>query len=309
MKHFSFLIFVLSLISIMVISCSGGGTIPTSPGTNPDLTAGLNSRGTNASGNTQLWGYYDVFIDIEKMEATAILNRTAMFTANCVNILNGTMNSGVYLEIYNVDNQADYLGLNLKISLRHPFPGLDHFAGYDVRGVFMGNGSGTMNYNPALKYPVAGIDQSFEPDPSDPDGSNGHPDGYTRWFNFSEFQGPGMKLFTYTKGNLSPAAFEGTATLCPYKYFADNLATNEPVADWLENNPGKHGVFSAGAVNSRDYRLRFPKSMPVIFGYAVVANWSGPDIHPSNAPEAVACRMEQTEAPYYLDSSNWGGNI
>ena len=299
MKNWIFVLSALLAGSFLLISCSGGD--PASS----DLTPVRNQTDSQSAGQTQLWGYYHVYVDVENMEASVVLNRTAMFTANCVNLLNNSTGNGIEITIYGIGIDPDYMDIDLGVSLRHPFPGLDQFQGYDVRGVFMGDGAGTLDYNSDLIYPIVNTDQSFQPGLADPEGA----DGYTRWFNYSEFQGPGMPLFTYTDGNMGSSGFEGTATLCPYKYFTDGLDADESVTDFLEANPADFGVFSAGAVNARDYSLRFPTSKPVKFGYAVVANWSGPDIHPANAPEPVACRVEQSGDVYYQDPDNWGGDI
>ena len=119
----------------------------------------------------------------------------------------------------------------------------------------MGNGSDSLVYNQSLIYPVLGKDQFMLDDPSfggaDPEG--GGPDGYTRWFNLSEIVPGEMPLFTYTQGNLATPGFNGTATLCPYKYFADGLGTFENLFAWLTNHPESNGLFSSGAKNDRNY--------------------------------------------------------
>ena len=305
MKSRTLIALILFLLAALLWGCSDGRESPLAPGVSQETFAAPRHQTA-----THLWGYYDVSVDVEKMEAVPILNRSAMFTANCVNFLNSVA-PGVSFQIYNVETTPDYVDVDLIVSLKHPFPGMDQYDGYDVRGVFMADGSGIMAYNSELLYPIVGQDQSFEPDLTDPSGANGHPDGYTRWFNISEFGGPGMPLFLYTKGKYASSDFHGTATLCPYKYFADGLGENEGLTDWLKNNPPTHGVFSAGSVNKRDYKMRFPSGKPVEYGYAVVANWNGPnpEDHPANAPEAIGCRADQGGTVYYVDPTDFGGDI
>ncbi|MFH1676646.1 MAG: hypothetical protein ABIC40_06430, partial [bacterium] len=81
--------------------------------------------------------------------------------------------------------------------------------------------------------------------------------------------------------------------------------------DWLENNAGQFGVFTSGTTNSRNYYLRFPSSTGVKFGYAITANWGGtdPTDHPSNAPEALACKVTDSSTVHYSSPSENGGNI
>ena len=68
-------------------------------------------------------------------------------------------------------------------------------------------------------------------------------------FNFSEFSEGGMSLFSYTEGNFASPGFSGSATLCPYRYYADGLGTYEDLWTWLNDHPTQNGQFSSGATN------------------------------------------------------------
>ena len=134
------------------------------------------------------------------------------------------------------------------------------------------------------------------------------PDGYTRWFNPGEFDTPG--LFGYTPGIFASSGYTGTATLCPYKYFADGLGATDDLWAFLNANSAQHGVFSSGSTNWRKYYMRFPLSGPgVEFGYAILANWESETVHPSNASEAVACSVTIKPDLHYVDSSDKGGSL
>lgn len=290
---------------LIAVSCSknnGQGSSPIMPlhGTTANASNMLHSH-------TNLWGYYDVFIDIENQKVSSTLNRQVMFTANVVNFLNSNP-AGLKFKINATPTGPDYIDVDIDVTITHPFPGLPQYHGYDVRGVFMGDGSASLNYNSDLIYPVLGTDQYMLDDPAD---GIGGPDGYTRWFNKSEFSQGGMQIFSYTQGKYASKGFNGTATLCPYKYFADDLGKNDDLWTWLNANPEKHGRFSSGASNTRNYYLRFPNTKGVVYGYAVTANWegTGPQHHPSNAPEAVGCKVVNNSNVYYIDPSNKGGNL
>ena len=108
---------------------------------------------------------------------------------------------------------SSYVDVDVDIGLTHPFPGATQYNGYDVRGVFIANGSAFFNHNHDLKYAINGVDQYMMDDPTDGDG--GGPDGYTRWFNPSEFLVSG--IFGYTKGDDASPDYSGTATVNPYK--------------------------------------------------------------------------------------------
>ena len=208
---------------------------------------------------------------------------------------------------------SNYVDTDIDVALTHPFPGLPQYNGYDVRGVFMGDGSNTLSAVGTVIYPVFGTDQFMFDDPESGSGdpAGGGPDGYTRWFNRPEFSMGGMPVFSYTQGRLATPGFAATATLCPYKYFADSLATNQSLWNWITANPDRNGRFSSGATNERNYYLRFPTSKGVTFGYAVIANWGGvePEYHPSNAVEAAACDVTDTSNVYYVDGSDNGGSL
>ena len=187
---------------------------------------------------------------------------------------------------------------------------MTQYNGYDVRGVFMGDGSGTL-VTDGLKYPQFGIDQVQIADPDPPFDNSGSADGYTRWFNRTEFFQGGMPLLNYTPGNLASPGFSGNATLCPYRYFADSLGTSDNLWEFLDDHSDLNGVFSSGATNTRNYYLRFPDTKGVVYGYAVIANWEGtdPGSHPSNAIETVACDIVEESHVYYVDPSDNGGNF
>jgi hypothetical protein len=257
---------------------------------------------------TQLWGYFEISVDPDTLEGSVAPSRTAMFTANVVKFLN---KNPVFLGLHinKVTPTADYTDIDIDVSITHPFPGFPKFDGYDVRGVFMGNGSGVLDYNSDLLYAVDSSDQCMLDDPDDLDG--GGPDGYTRWFNLPEFD-PSLStnpLLGYTPGVYASRNFSGTATLNPYRYFAGDLVKDEDLWTWLGYSTDLEGRFSSGATATRNYYLRFPSSTGLKFGYAVLADWTGPDVHPSNAIEAIACSTTVTEAVYYENPTTYGGDL
>lgn len=281
---------LLAALLIVVMGCSGGGN-PTIPTT--DLTTDI--VGQSAQQQTHLWGYYDVMIDVENQTVEYVVNRSVQFTANVVDFVNGSP-ANLQFNIISTPVEPTYIGVSIDVGITHPFPGLTEYNGYDVRGVFMGDGSGTLDYSLDCDYAVQGTDQyMFEAD------------GCTRWFNRSEFTTPGV--LGYTPGLFASGGFAGTATINPYMYFADGLTTSGDAFDFLAGTDDD-GVFAAGHTNRRHYDLRFPTTKGVVFGYAIVANWEDEAIHPSNAPEAVACDMNITDSVWFDpgDDTN-GGNL
>ncbi len=293
------------LIEVFLLGCSGN---PVSPNETPEVT---DSPGNTAQVNTHLWGYFDVYIDIENQTAEAVLNRSAMFAANVVDFVNNPV-TNLGFDIYGTPTGSGYVDVDIDVSITHPFPGMNMYNGYDVRGIFMGEGSGTMTYE-SLNFPEYGSDQvmyDYDETDSDPyDGLVGMPDGYTRWFNADEFTEPG--LFGYTQGALATPGYIDNldSNLNPYKYFADGLGADDNLWTFLDGT-SDDGVFSAGSTNTRNYYLRFPTPTPdVQYGYAIVANWEAEDVHPSNAVEAVALNVDDNSTVYYVDNTTKGGNL
>ena len=187
-----------ALLSILVAAGCSGESDPINPsptGIDSDSMA----SGRCAGSQTCLWGYYNVTIDPVNMKAEAVVDRTCMFTANVTNFLNMNPASMTFL-INDVQVQPGYTDVDIDVGLTHPFPGLPRYNGYDVRGIFMGNGSAELKYRDGLMYPVLAADQYMLNDPRD---DIGGPDGYTRWFNLTEFNMGGMPLFQYTQGRMA----------------------------------------------------------------------------------------------------------
>jgi len=293
---------IIIICGLLAVACSGKSG-PTIPDGETDLTKSVES-GHSA---THLWGLYNIWFDSESGEMRYECNRQAMFTANVVNFLNNNP-ANLGFQINSIDPLPDALCIDIDISITHPFPGLPQYHGYDVRGAFMANGSGSLDYNSELTYAIDGMDQFMK---TNPDTGSGGPDGYTRWFNFPEFSEGGMPLLQYTDGIVATPGYEPPATLNPYKYFANGLESDEGLFDWLVENFDQDGIFTSGATNSRNYYLCFPDVTGVTYSYAVIANWGGPDQqdHPSNAPEAVGCMVSDNSDVWYVDSTSNGGDI
>ncbi|MFH1675523.1 MAG: hypothetical protein ABIC40_00760 [bacterium] len=303
MNRYFPIITVTILLSASIFGCSRSDSLPVSP----DFTIKSPSQSTGVS-NTQLWGYYDIYFDPIAGEAVAVPNRQMMFTANVVKFLN-TKPPKLAVKInLSWAIPGEVIAFDVDVSITHPFPGLTEYNGYDVRGVFMGNGSESLSYNPDLHYSDCEIDQYLMGDPAT---GFGEPDGYTRWFNCPEFSKGGMPLFSYTPGSMAIQGYKPTATLCPYKYFADGLGATDDLFSWLDENPENHGVFGAGKTNTRNYVVVFPVPVGLKYGYAVIANWVGmePEYHPSNAPESVAFKVEDNSTVYYIDPLTKGGDL
>jgi hypothetical protein len=227
-----------------------------------------------------LWGTYQIVVrptgrDTAEFDIAQV--RGATFNANVQRFLSPPFSATSLITLSllpDSDLPAGYVDLNL--GLRHPFPGLAQFRGFDVRGIFMADGSSVSQHDPGIVYaqPPAGggpADQAYMM----------NPDGYTRWWNATEFIDP-MPLLSFKPGKIGMDP-NPSATLNPYKYFADELASEGDVAGLSVEN---RGTFSpSGEINHRNYKIQFPVNggPQLKFNYAIDASWYQPD--PAYKPE------------------------
>lgn len=297
MNRWTVLLVAIMCTLFAAMGCSSGGGSPVTPTADLGITDQVMHAGqTNTQ--THLWGFYEVYMDLESMTVEAVPVRGAMFAANVVTFVNGNP-SNLQFTIHSTTPGASWMDVLITVAITHPFSGLPVYDGYDVRGVFIGDGSRTMDYGSGLRHPVWGADQMM---------TLGNADGYTRWYNAGEFRTPG--LAGYTPGLFASSGYTGNATLNGYKYFANGLSPTGDVWDFLTSTTG-NGKFASGATNQRQYNLRFPNSKGVKYNYAIVANWEGedPGSHPSNAVEAVGCSVDVEDNVYYVDDGDWGGEL
>ncbi len=192
------------------------------------------------------------------------------------------------------------------IGLRHPFLGLNEFTGFDVCGILISNGS------------VGGFSDTDLLFPGPDDLHLVNPDGFTRWWNPSEFPSNGT-VFGYTDGMLgTPYSVGGfTATVNGYKYYCNDL--EEPNAPIDDVNPDGRGFFSAGQKNVRRFTIDMGTG-GLVFNYAVDASWTMPDGSPpydvpddfppgANRPEAWNISVEIPANTLYNDGEENGGEL
>jgi hypothetical protein len=195
------------------------------------------------------------------------------------------------------------------VTLQHPFKSFAMYRGFDVRGIFMSDGTMAVGSVPGL----------FRAGPGEARVLNA--DGYTRWWNPSEF-GPEGKIFGFQMGRAG-FQYHPSATVNPYKYFADDL---DPIEGVELLDPATRGTFSTmPGLNTRNYVIQFPMDGPkpdLRFQYAIDASWYPPD--PAYAPdypiEAFSQSAQMREAyhirawddgstAYYQGPGDFGGEI
>ncbi len=295
---------ILILTVLFLAGCAGGGS-PVEPpaGEIPGLTE---YREVSYIGHERpLLGFWACEYDTETGDFNIIPMRQTDFHLNTVK----WFNSPGSIEISIVDANLSVGEITIDVTFNHPFPD-SIFRGFDVRGIVFGDGVETLGSK------------------DDPDimwlGPGGfrlrNADGWTRWWNPTEFTTP--SLFGYSPGALG-GDFTCSATLNPYKYFANSLTANEPVVPSV--NSSNRGTFATdGGPVTRRYELKFPLvgGFPSVkFQYAIDANWAPPtgggsipsiDYFPpgANSPEAFHIEVDASKSTaYYFSETNFGGDL
>jgi len=303
-------IHVITLIAVVLffvsMGCSGNGSpvVPENSFTKP--------ADSKISNNTHLWGSWDIILDPSTASAEIVPVRGAAFTANVTQFLQPPIAANHRMSI-ELSPDCDWLTGYVKVDVifTHPFPGLDMYTGFDVRGVCIGDGSISGVFDTDILY--AGPDDLHVL----------NPDGLTRWYNPDEFSSY-ETILGFTLGKLGTPDYDWTATLSGYKYYCDGLESDTDVTAFFTDpsctNP--RGLFSAGTANRRTYELQFgfDGSMPSYkFQYAVVASWENPDEDPVDVPdsfpmtanchEAYAISTSDLSDMYFVDGGGSGGSL
>ncbi len=299
-------------ILALLLGCVGPGdrispVVPASSGGPVQLTTPASAEASPCSHS--LWGLWQCWFDPETGEPEIGKLRKAEFHLNIVGYLQPPMPPGLGISINSFDPTAGTIDLDVTIT--HPFP-FTNLRGFDVRGIVMGEGD-----------TIAAKD--------DPDVVYAAPtglrllntDGYTRWWNPTEFTTPG--IYGFTPGASGFPDFVSPITLNPYKYFADALLSTDPVVPNVELS--NRGTFSTDVILpslTRNYQLQFPiigGSPSWKFQYAIDASWAKPtggspipkpiEDFPieANCPEAYHILVDTTGTTAFFHPIGVGGDL
>lgn len=306
LEGFTFLV----ILCLVLPSCSGNSESP--------VLSSVISGDQSHSANNYLWGIWEILIDPQSKSVEAIPLRQATFTSNLEHFVPNSL-----IKFGNFEINGDIIEID--IGLEHTFPALKRFTGFDVLGVFMGDGNDTYPGDPTLSIP------------SENDQRLLNSDGYTRWFNPNEFKGVDEipPLFGYNPGKYGTPGYKPTSDLNGYKYYCNGLQADYPFNppnppddedefQYLVDNADGRGMLTEGSVAWRHYSLIFPGltgSGILNFHYAVIGHWEPninepgppdktPDDFPleANVQEAVVCDISDSSL-IWNDDGDFGGKV
>ena len=102
--------------------------------------------------------------------------------------------------------------MSVDVLLSHPLPNNPEYTGFDVRGIVaITDGSGKPFPDNSLILSAEGETRCA------------NADGYTRWWNPTEFDGPGILGYHDGKLGKPESKIHFASTINGYKYFADEL--------------------------------------------------------------------------------------
>jgi len=298
---------VTLLTCLIFISCAGSNNPVTSQ---LDNLTGSRDITTLGQSSHQFWGYWNVSIDPDTLEIDAVPLRSAEFTCNVTQFMQPPSQPTHQISFTVLAGSDPVNGyFEVDVTLRHPFPGINQYRGFDVKGLLISDGSYALQHDTTATYGGPGDTQLM------------NADGHSRWWNPTEFTTFGT-IFGYTPGGLAPPVFP-TATINPYKYFTDSIEYDEPV--WSIET-GDRGTFPTDpGIYTRPYFIQFAMDGSTVefnFNYAVDASWELPD--PDGAPDydvdSYPLSANSAEPycisvadigsnAYYIAPDDFGGNL
>jgi len=280
-------------LAIFLAGCSGGVFAPE--------TTDIRDNNNDGSSHS-CWGIWQSVINPAEGTLEFITLRGPDFHLNTMPFLEPPPLVNLTLESLKFNGNI----IEADIGLRHPFLGLTEFTGFDVCGIFISNGSVTGYSDSKLRMAGEGDTRLL------------NPDGYSRWWNPTEFPVNNGTMFSYQDGLLGTPNSNAhyNSTLNGYKYFCDDLGAEDPISSIDTTH---RGVFSAGKKNVRHYTIELGPD-GLIFSYAVDANWHFPtggkpwdvpdDFPPdANRSEAWRINITETENTLWNDGTGSGGDL
>ena len=269
--------------------------------TAPQLTESKVSSQTDIGSGHSLLGLFQISIDPTTKSAKAVPQRIATWHLNAVKFLEPD-SGGSLLGFSNL--AIDGRTVDIDVTIKHPFPGVPNYCGFDVKGIVIG---------PADRYDPNDFSRTWA------GGPNGlrlmNADGWTRWWNPVEFPNNGT-VFSYKDGvDGMPFAVENyNSTISGYKVFASVLGKTDSIEKLLSvpvvGHPYGRATFQSSTIATRHYQLVFPANASggpdFVFNYAVDACHAFPDGYKQGdvltIPDDFPPSANQPE-PFILDAT------
>jgi len=247
------------LVIIFLCGCATGPLDAVTPGSSIDVD--LSTQAYQApDGPYNLWGEWTLFIDESHTSAQMVPVRGARLHLNALKFLE--TQCGDCVEITKLENNGDST-IDLTVRIKHPWPGVPQYTGFDVKGIIMFNGSHAVPNQLYLPHYPTDYVLSWRL-MGDPELLNA--DGFTqRWCPALE-TGGNPPMLSYWKGKYA----SGTPT-ANINGFLNFYSIEE-----------RH-IFEHDASVERTYHIFLPPG-PLIAGYAVDACWEPPTVTPVTDP-------------------------
>lgn len=267
-------IFLVFLLGVLLLSCSNSSS-PIVPKT--VLSPSLSER--SGSTNRFVWGMWDILISDDRTSVEVAPLRGLDMHLNVVKLLEVAPCADC-IKIGNITKVGPN-EIDVDVTLRHPFPGLLKYTGFDVRGIFISQGNYQFQSGRTMAWgDTAPCLENY--------------DGYTSLFNPTEFPQTTPAALGYIPGK---KASGGNLT-----------STLNPFIAYKKDAPRR--MFEAGGQETKTFRIKSP-SGPFHFGYAVDACWQLVDtvIDPlTDFPPDANClesyRMDATIGTEFLEGEN-----
>ncbi len=230
-----------AVLCLLLAACSNDTQRgPASPDVLPSWP--MATRAT--SSHRTILGLWTIAINDDHSEAEVVPLRTAELHFNTVRLLEVTP-CKTCLAVERIVSPGPEL-IDVDVTMRHPFPGMLKYTGFDVRGIFISKAD--------YAFPPSGRSIAW--------GSDAvrllNYDGYTHLFNPSEFpeDSPGPPALHYITGRWSTGG--------------DLTSTLNPFVAYRKDAPRR--MFEPGVAETKTFRIHAPAG-PMQFGYAVDASW------------------------------------
>ena len=304
------------MLIFMLVGCSGSGGNPSVPKMD-DTSMQEETSGDPAeltpSGNTDrsadtiltcpvLLGYIDVVYDPETGTIEAVPLRTSEITLNLTRFLQPPMPNNFNVAVADISQIASGR-LDVDLSVTHPFPTSTDLRGFDLMVILMGDGSLAGIHDSTIVYPATNANDLHVI----------NADGYTRWWNATEFTQAG--IFGFDPGIIGFPGFNPSSTINGYKWYSDSLGATSDIKTFFGTpaNIAERGSWAPGGTSSRRFELQFPMvggTPDFHFQYAILVNWNAVD--PLAMPPfgindypIIANLME----PFYVDIADNGSDL